>query len=335
LLKYLIEPMNMPSHKEYFAGKKVLVAGGTGVIGIPTVRRLCAIGAQVSVVSMDTEKYAEKVLPAGVNFRRRDLTQFEACNEATKGQDVVFNLVGIKGSTGIGETKVASYLVPMLWFQTNLMEAAFRSGVERFLFTSSICGYPESTLPKREETFWDGLPKQNDRIPGLAKRIGEVQGEAYLKEYGWDAVRIVRPSNVYGPYDDFDPRTAQVIPALIRRVLDGENPLSVWGTGEAIRDFVFSEDVADWILRAVADGPPCVPLNLGSGVGLSLKQLAETIVSTLSPNTSIEWDSSKPTGDPVRILSMEQTRKYLGELSCTPLAEGIAQTAKWYQNFKK
>ena len=326
--------MTSSSIREYFAGKKVLVAGGTGVIGIPTVKRLCTLGSLVSVVSMDTENYAAKVLPSDVNFWRRDLTQFDACSEATKEQDVVFNLVGIKGSTGIGETKVASYLVPMLWFQTNLMEAAFRNGVQRFLFTSSICGYPESTVPKREETFWDGLPKQNDRIPGLAKRIGEVQGEAYLKEYGWEGVRIVRPSNVYGPYDDFDPRTAQVIPALIRRVLDGENPLSVWGTGEAIRDFVFSEDVAEWILQVVADGPSCVPLNLGSGVGISLKQLAETIVGALASDTMIEWDSGKPSGDPVRILSMEQTRGYLGELSCTPLAQGIAQTANWYQNFK-
>ena len=323
------------SAKEYFSGKKVLVAGGTGVIGIPTVKKLCAIGANVSVVSMDTENYASKVLPSKVNFCRRDLTQLESCTQATKDQEVVFNLVGIKGSTGIGETKVASYLVPMLWFQTNLMEAAFRNGVQRFLFTSSICGYPESNLPKREETFWDGLPKQNDRIPGLAKRIGEVQGEAYQKEYGWDGVRIVRPSNVYGPYDDFNPRTAQVIPALIRRVLDGENPLTVWGTGEAIRDFVFSEDVADWILNIVANGPACLPLNLGSGIGISLRQLAEIIVSKLAPDTKIEWDITKPSGDPVRILSMEQTYKYMGELSSTPLAEGIIQTSEWYQNFNK
>jgi GDP-L-fucose synthase len=323
--------MTSLSYAEYFSGKTVLVAGGTGVIGIPTVKRLTDFGAQVRVVSMDSESYAAKVLPTSVCFQRRDLTKLEACAEATEGQQVVFNLVGIKGSTGIGETKVASYLVPMLWFQTNLMEAAFRNGVERFLFTSSICGYPESREPKREETFWDGLPKQNDRIPGLAKRIGEVQGEAYLKEYGWDAVRIVRPSNVYGPYDDFDPRTAQVIPALIRRVLDCENPLTVWGNGQAIRDFVYSDDVADWILRVVADGPPCVPLNLGSGIGISLKELAETIVSTLAPGTPIEWDIGKPTGDPVRILSMEQTNRRLGALSSTPLAEGIARTAKWFR----
>ena len=130
--------MPASDYRGHFAGKSVLVAGGTGVIGIPTVKRLRELGARVSVVSMDAESYAAKVLPAGVDFQRRDLTQLDACTEATRGQEIVFNLVGIKGSTGIGETKVASYLVPMLWFQTNLMEASFRNGVRRFLFTSSI-----------------------------------------------------------------------------------------------------------------------------------------------------------------------------------------------------
>jgi GDP-L-fucose synthase len=327
--------MNSIACKDYFTAKKVLVAGGTGVIGIPTVRRLVELGAHVEVVSTDTEWYAARVLPTSVDFRRFDLTSFEACLEASKGKQVVFNLVGIKGSTGIGETKVASYLVPMLWFQTNMMEEAFRNGAERFLFASSICGYPESKHPKREESFWNGLPKQNDRIPGLAKRIGEVQGEAYLKEHGWEAVRIVRPSNVFGPYDDFDPRTAQVIPALIRRLLDGENPLSIWGDGSVVRDFVFSEDVAEWIIEVVARGPVCRPLNLGSGIGLTLRELAEVIINTIAPGTPICWDPEKPTGDPVRILSMEQTDRILGPLHHTPLTEGIARTANWYKDFNK
>ena len=155
---------------------------------------------------------------------------------------MVFNLVGIKGSVGIGETKVASYLVPMLRFQTNLMEASFLEGVDRFLFVGSVCSYPQAEV-HFEDNMWNGMPKQNDRIPGIAKRVGELMGEAYQLEYGWDAVRIVRPSNVYGPYDDFNPATAQVIPALINRMVNGENPVKVWGDGSAIRDFIYSEDV--------------------------------------------------------------------------------------------
>jgi GDP-L-fucose synthase len=322
--------MSRTEYLSFYHGKHVLVAGGTGVIGVPTVKRLLEAAAEVTVVAMDPPEYAEAVLPDGVLYRRLDLTLLDNCLSATEGQEVVLNLVGIKGSTGIGETKVASYLVPMLWFQTNLMEAAFRHRAERFLFVGSICSYPYSAGAKREESLWDGLPKQNDRIPGLAKRIGEVQGEAYLKEYGWDAVRIVRPSNVYGPFDDFNPATAQVIPSLIRRVLDGENPLTVWGDGSAVRDFVFSRDVAEWILRVMATGPACDPLNLGNGNGITIRELAETIVSVLSPGTSIVWDTEKPSGDPVRVLSMEKSESILGNLPKTPLAEGIRQTAEWF-----
>jgi GDP-L-fucose synthase len=318
----------------FFDGKRVLVAGGTGVIGIPAVERLVRAGAEVTVVAMDSPEYADSVLPHGVVYRKLDLTELNNCLSATAGQEVVLNLVGIKGSTGIGETKVASYLVPMLWFQTNLMEAAFRNRVKRFLFVGSICSYPYSVEPKREESLWNGLPKQNDRIPGLAKRIGEVQGEAYLKEYGWDAVRIVRPSNVYGPFDDFDPATGQVVPSLIRRVLDGENPLIVWGDGSAVRDFVFSWDVAEWILKMVAMGPACEPLNLGNGKGVTIRELAEVVVSVLAPEIEIDWDKTKPSGDPTRILSMEKTESILGKLHVTPLAEGIRRTADWYMKNK-
>ncbi len=317
-----------------YKNKKVLVAGGTGTIGIPVVRRLLEKGSEVTVVSMDTEEYARSVLDDEIIFHQLDLTDFENCIKATKGQDFVFNLIGIKGSTGIGETKVASYLVPMLWFQTNLMEAAFRNKVQSYMFISSICGYPYSEVAKEEDSMWNGLPKQNDRIPGLAKRIGEVQGEAYMLEYGWDAVRIVRPSNVYGPYDDFNPETAQVIPALIRRCLDGENPLKVWGDGSAVRDFVFSEDLAEWLLIALEVAPPCEPLNLGCGNGLFIRELAETIVECVNPEIVIEWDTSKPTGDPVRILSMKKTHQYMGELSKTNLYDGIKKTVEWYKKNK-
>ncbi len=310
--------------------KKVLVAGGTGTIGIPLVRRLIISGAEVTVVSMDTPEYATLLFGDKITFHHSDLTRLENCLGATQGQDYVFNLVGIKGSVGIGESKVADYFVPMLWYQTNLMEAAFRNGISRYLFISSICGYPQSSIPKEEDSFWDGLPKQNDRFPGLAKRIGEVQGETYLQQYGWDAVRVVRPSNVYGPYDDFNPATAQVIPALISRMLGGENPIIVWGDGSVVRDFVFSEELADWLMVALEKAPPCIPINLGSGHGTTIRELAETIASCLPEPPSIEWDSSKPTGDPIRLLSTARARELLGFELKTGLKEGIEKTIAWY-----
>ena len=179
--------------------KKILVAGGTGTIGCQLVPKLLARGHDLTVVSLDSETYSKKVLGSNIRFIKSDLTSFDNCKKVTKGQDEVYNLVGIKGSVGIGESKVASYFVPMLRFQTNLMDAAFINDVDKYMFVSSICVYPQSDL-HFEDNVWNGMPKQNDRIPGIAKRVGELQGETYLKEYGWDAVRVIRPSNVYGPY---------------------------------------------------------------------------------------------------------------------------------------
>jgi GDP-L-fucose synthase len=306
-----------------------MVAGGTGTIGVPLVRQLLARDAIVTVVSLDNPDHARRLLGPEIRYAREDLTDLDACLRATEGQDIVFNLVGIKGSVGIGETKVASYFVPMLRFQTNLMDAAFRSKVSRYLFVSSVCGYPQAALHE-EDHMWDGLPKQNDRYPGLAKRIGEIQGETYMKEFGWDAVRIVRPSNVYGPHDDFDPRTAQVIPALIRRTLDGENPLVVWGDGSAVRDFVFTDDVAYWCLEALEKAPPCTPINLGSGRGCTIREVAEIIVKHSASRARIEWDASKPSGDPVRLMSMERAKNLIGFTPRTSLEDGIRRTIAWY-----
>lgn len=315
-----------------YQDKKVLVAGGTGTIGIPLVKKLIGLGAKVTVVSIDSPEYARMVFGDKINFIKSDLTDLGNCLKLTRGQDFVFNLVGIKGSSGIGETKVASYLVPMLWFQTNLMEASFRNNVSRYLFVSSICGYPQSTKPKKEDSIWDGMPKQNDRIPGLAKRIGEIQGEAYLCEHGWDAVRIVRPSNVYGPFDDFNPKSAQVIPALIRRMIDKENPLKVWGDGSMIRDFIFSEDVADGMLLALEKAPPCLPINLGKGEGCTIKKLAETIAKYVPTPPAIEWDSSKPAVDPVRVLDTERAKELIEFEPKTTLEQGIKKTINWFLN---
>jgi len=313
-----------------YKNKKVLVAGGTGTIGIPLVKKLMELRAEVTVVSVDRPEYARSVLGDDVPFVQSDLTNFDNCLLATKNQDYVFNLVGIKGSVGLGEAKVATYFVPMLWYQTNLMEASFRNGISRYLFVGSICSYPQSSVPKKEDDMWDGMPKQNDRFPGLAKRIGEVQGMTYLQEHGWDAVRIVRPSNVYGPFDDFDPASAQVIPALIRRMVGGENPVKVWGDGSAVRDFVFSEDVVDWMLIALEKAPPCVPINLGTGTGITIREVAETIAQCVPKPPRIEWDAMKPSGDPVRILSMDRAKELLGFKPKTSFREGVRKTVDWY-----
>ena len=301
------------------------------MIGIPLVRTLLNLGAQVTVVSLEQEDYARALLGPTIRFFRGDLTQYETCEKAVKGQEYVFNLVGIKGSVGIGVKRAASYFVPMLRYQSNLLEAAYRGGVSRYLFVSSICAYPPSTLHV-EDNLWNGLPKQNDRYAGIAKRVGEIEAETYLHEYQWEAVRIVRPSNVYGPFDDFNPATGQVIPALIRRVLDGERPVRIWGDGSVIRDFIFAQDVVDGLLLAVENAPPCFPVNLGSGLSTTIRELAEIIVAESGVSTTIEWDPSKPSGDPVRLLSMERAKETIGFCPKISLTDGIRQTIQWYIN---
>lgn len=314
----------------FYKEKKVLVAGGTGMIGICMVNKLLQLGSEITIASLESKEYAEKLFGKKVKFIQTDLTDFENCLKVTKKQDLVFNLVGIKGSVGIGQAKTASFLVPMLRFQTNLMDASFKNDVAGFLFVSSICVYPQSNKPKIEDSVWDGQPKQNDRIPGLAKRIGEVQAESYMLEYGWQAPKIARPSNVYGPYDDFNPQTAQVIPALIARMVNGENPVKIWGDGSATRDFIFVDDVVEGMLITLEKAPPCVPINLGNGQGVTIKKIAQTIANNVSTKPELRWDISKPTGDPVRILSTKRAESLLNFKVKTSLENGIKKTVEWY-----
>lgn len=316
-----------------YKGARVLVAGGTGTIGVPVVRQLLNRGAKVTIVSLDDKSRVQWIFGRHsdqIKFMRLDLASEDSCKKAVTSQDFVFNLVGIKGSVGIGETKVASYLIPMLRFQTNLMEAAFNEGITRFLFTGSVCSYPQANM-HFEDNMWNGMPKQNDRIPGIAKRVGEILGEAFQLEYGWDAVRVVRPSNVYGPFDDFNPATAQVIPSLIHKVLHANTLVKVWGDGSAIRDFIFSEDVAYWMLEALEKAPSNYPINLGNGYGLSIKTIAETIIRVINPDCRLVWDSSGPVGDPIRIMSMDRAKEVLDFHQITTIEEGIAKTVAWYR----
>jgi len=313
-----------------FQGKKVLVAGGSGTIGIPVVRQLLEQEAQVTVVSLEFREYVEKILGTDIVHIQLDLTQMKNCLRAVKGQEYVFDLLGHKGSVGIGGTRAATYFYPILLHQTHLMEAAFRCNVKRYLFVGSICSYPRMSSPKKEEQIWDGSLLQNDRFTGLIKRIGEIQAETYLQEHGWDAVRIVRSTVVYGPYDDFDPATGHATPALISRIIAGEDPLLVWGDGSAIRDFIYSEEVAKWMLIAIEAAPPCFPINLGSGIGTTIRTLVRTILKYVPNNPVVKWDTTKPTGDQVRILDIERAKKYLGFNLEIDLEEGIRRTVEWY-----
>ncbi|MGE3538413.1 MAG: NAD-dependent epimerase/dehydratase family protein [Candidatus Tectimicrobiota bacterium] len=314
----------------FYQGKNVLITGGTGTIGPVLVRRLIEQGAEVTVVSLDTLDRAKAVLHPAARFRWGDLRDYQTCLDIARGMDHVFHLMAIKGNTQIGVSRVASAYVPFLLCNTNMMEAAFRCSVERYLFVGSIGQYPALEV-RHEDDVWQGPPQANDRYMGIAKRAGEAQAEAYQLEHGWDAVRIVRLSNVYGPYDDFDARTAHVIPALIRRMSDGENPVHVAGDGTAVRDFIYSGDVVEGMLCALEKAPACFPINLGSGIGHTIKNVAETIARCMPHTPQIVWDPTRPTGDHMRVLATQRAKDVLGFEAQVSLQEGIGKTIDWYR----
>ena len=315
-----------------YKNKNILVAGGTGAIGYHLVKKLLDLGAYIRVVSYDTPEYAKQLFGDSVEFLKLDLTNFENCMSAMKNMEYAFNMVCIKGSVG-GHKELTKEFISYIRFQTNIMEAAYQSGISRFLYVSSINSYPQMSTPKKENEMWNGMPMQNDKYHGMLKRITEVQAMAYVEEGSWDGIRIVRPSNVYGPYDDFNPISAQVIPALIARVVNGENPVKVMGDGSAIRDFIYMDDVVNGMLEVFEKGLPSDPINLGSGVGVSIKRVTE-ILSKIYNNVQFEFDATKYSGDPVRILSMEKCKSTIGFECKTSIEQGLQKTLDWYSNNK-
>lgn len=313
----------------FYKGKKVLVTGGTGMIGIYLVERLLKEGAIVRIASLDDPSRA----PKGTEFKRVDLTRFDNCLEVCKDMDYVFSLVGIKGSPKMTQEKPANCFVPMIMFNTNMMEAARQQKVERYLYTSTIGVYSPAEIFK-EDDVWKTFPSKNDWYGGWAKRMGELQGEAYEKQYGWKNIAIVRPANVYGKYDSFD-SDAMVIPSLIKRALDGEDPFIVWGDGSQIRDFIHSDDVARGMMMALEKCPgPMIPINLGSGRGYSIKELVEVIMKNLDKKPKVVYDTTKPTGDKIRLMDITKAKELIAWEPEISLEQGIKEVMDWYKENK-
>ncbi len=310
-----------------FKGSRVLVAGGTGMIGRQLVALLVEAGARVRIASLDDPSRAHPE----AEFVRADLMAADNCLAVCRGMDFVFNLVGVKGSPAMTAAKPASFFVPTLTVDTTLMEAARQAGVGGFLFTSSIGVYaPAEVL--HEDDVWTTFPSENDRFAGWAKRMGELQAEAYRIQYGWDRIAIVRPSNVYGPYDNFDLENAMVVPSLVKRAIDGENPFTVWGDGSAERDFVHAKDVARGMLL-VAERMPGVPVNLGTGAGVSVRRLVETILDRLDRRPEVRWDTSRPTGDRRRVMDIRRAEA-LGYRPAVTLPAGLDEVMGWYREHR-
>jgi GDP-L-fucose synthase len=302
-----------------FDGKKVVVTGGTGLIGREVSRLLVEFGAQVRVVSLDKVKLDPKI-----DLVYGDLTNLDFCIEQTKNVDYVFHLAGIKGSIEVTKAKPASFFVPLLMFNTNVLEAARINNVKRLVYTSSIGAYSSAEVFIETENR-EGAPQ--DMFPGWAKRMAELQIQAYRQQYGLDWA-VVRPCNVYGPGDNFDPENAMVIPSLMMRIANGEKPLKVWGDGSAVRDFAYSTDVAVGTIQALYYGTRGDFVNLGSGLGYSIRELVETMREFI--DFEFEFDTSKPAGFPKRVMDISRAREWIKYDPKTSLREGLENTWTWF-----
>ena len=310
-----------------FKNQKVLVTGGGGMIGRSLVRFLLEKEAIVTIADLTVPSD----LPDGVNFIKVDLRYFDQCESICNGMDYVFNLVGIKGSPKMCSEQPADFMVPMLQFNTNMMEAARRANVKWYLYTSSVGVYAPAEVFV-EDSVWSTVPSPNDRFAGWAKRMGELQAEAYSIQYGWDKVSIVRPANVYGDYDNFNPANAMVVPSLIRKAQEND-VLEVWGDGSTIRDFIHADDVALGMLFAV-ENQITKPINLGSGEGYSIKEVVDMVVKHSGKDLEVKWLTDKPNGDAIRLFDMTRAKSYGFDISVS-LEEGIKKTIEWFKNNKE
>lgn len=303
-----------------FTSKNVLITGGTGMIGRQIVDILAEIGANIKIVSLDKIRVSDKA-----EHIFGDLTDYNFCKEICRDMDFVFHVAGVGASVKTAEVKMASHFVPMLMMDTNVLEACRLNNVKKIVYTSSVGAYAYAEVFKESDYRLDSIPMD---FAGWAKRMAEAQIYAYKVEYGLENFSIVRPSNVYGPGDNFNAESALVIPSLMYRIYRKEDPVVVWGDGLAVRDFVYSRDVAEGIILALYYETRSGFVNLGSGKPCTIKELVETLHSFLDFN--YVFDPSKPRGAKKRIMDISLAQKVIHYTPSASLIDGLMKTWEWF-----
>lgn len=263
-----------------------------------------------------------------------DLRDASACAEVVSGTDVVIHLAANVGGIGYNQKFPGTLFYDNLLMGVHLMEQARRAAVQKFVALGTICAYPKFTpVPFKEENLWDGYPEETNAPYGLAKKMMLVQAQAYRTEYNFNAIFLL-PVNMYGPEDNFDPNSSHVIPALIKKIVQAKHShrqeVVVWGTGKATREFLFVEDCGRAIVLAAEKYNSCEPVNIGAGFEISIKDLAELITQIVGFEGSIVFDTSKPDGQPRRMLDTSRAQKAFGFTAQVQFEEGLRNTIKWY-----
>ena len=314
--------------------KRVIVTGGAGFLGSFVVEKLHQRGA------------AEVMVPRSRDYDLRDITAIRSLLQkilASPGADpsnvVIIHLAARVGGIGANQAHPAEFFYDNLMMGTQLMHEAWKARIHKFVALGTVCAYPKFVpIPFREEDFWDGYPEETNAPYGLAKKMLLVQSQAYRQQYGFHSIYLI-PVNLYGPRDNFDLDTSHVIPALIRKFVEAGDykrshgdlpPVTVWGTGAPTREFLYVEDAAEGILLAAEHYNGGEPVNLGSGVEISVKDLVNLIAGLIGFHGEIVWDSSKPDGQPRRSIDTAKAEKLFGFRAATSFEEGLRTTIDWY-----
>jgi len=303
--------------------KEILLTGGAGFLGSYVEDKLLKRGVKPENI------FIPRSLP-------HDLREKDVCRAVTEGKDIVIHLAGNVGGIGYNRKYPGTLLYDNLMMGIQLMDAARQSNVEKFIAIGTVCAYPKFTeVPFLEENLWSGYPEETNAPYGLAKLMLLEQARAYRRQYGFNAIYLL-PVNLYGPRDNFDEDTSHVIPALIKKVANAKKEekeyIEAWGDGSASREFLFVEDAAEAIVLATERYDQPDPINLGSGMEISIKDLVTLICKLMEYEGEIRWDPSKPNGQPRRCLDTSKAEKEFEFKAATNFRTGLKKTIEWYSD---
>lgn len=305
----------------FFATKSVLVTGGAGFLGSVVVQKLRQRGCRTIIV------------PRREEYDLRDRDQIVRVLKQHR-PDLVIHLAAIVGGIGANRENPGSFFYDNAVMGIELMEYSRRQGVGKFVALGTICAYPKfARIPFKEEDIWNGYPEETNAPYGLAKKMMLVQAQAYRQQYGYNAIYLL-PVNLYGPGDNFDPKSSHVIPALIKKYVEakerGDSEIVVWGDGSPTREFLYVDDAAEGILLAAEKYDKPEPVNLGSGMEISIRDLVGVIARLVGYQGKIVYDTTKPNGQPRRCLDVSLAEREFGFRATMGFEEGLRKTIDWY-----
>ena len=312
---------------DFYKNKRVLVTGATGLVGSNLVKELVKRKAKVYGISLEESDYLTKKLEY---YYCKDLTNFESCQEVIKGMDYIFHCAANSAGAKVMKENPLSLVNDNILMTMNMLKAASEEGVKKFLYISSTTVYHDVPYPVKEQDIYGDVFEGYVGV-GNMKKIGEILCKIYHNLTPMK-IAIVRPVNIFGPHDKFDEERAHVIPSLIRRAVNREDPFVVWGTGNAVRDFIYVEDLINALLLVLEKKCDCDPVNIGTGRKVTIKDVVNIIIKIIDYRPNIIFDEGKPDAIPYRMVNVDKIRR-LGFNFKFSLEKGLKETIRWYKQY--